>query len=82
MTGCCEGMEAHEEQQSWHCERPREAIGKGKASVAIEGQDYRDHAEKLRLGAKKRAQDRLLVKVQSSCSSRLKHFGDASIMMY
>lgn len=45
----------------------------------------RGHGEQLRLGVAgteslKRAQERLFVKVQPSCSMGLLHFGDASTM--
>ena len=43
-------------------------------------QDWRGHAKKLRLGTMKRACEKLLVKVQSSCSRRPQSFGDASTM--
>jgi hypothetical protein len=38
------------------------------------------HAKELRLGIMKRAFEKLLVKVQPSCSSRPQCFGDDSIM--
>ncbi|CAO2633829.1 hypothetical protein LEMLEM_LOCUS22385 [Lemmus lemmus] len=38
------------------------------------------HVEKLRLGTVNRAQEKLLTKVQPSCSRRLQTFGDASTM--
>jgi hypothetical protein len=41
-------------------------------------QDRRGHVKELRLGTKKRAYERLLLK--PSCSGRQQRFGDASIM--
>lgn len=55
-----EGMkESWRGPEAWHCERP---------FVKVQLQDRRGHAKTLRLGARKRAFDRLLGKEWLSCS--------------
>ena len=54
--------------EAWHCERPRK------------GQWWRGHAKKLRLNTTKKVYERLLVKVQPSCSRKSQRIWDASTM--
>jgi hypothetical protein len=70
----------HEEQlilgtDAW----PREAIGEGTVSLAVEDQGLMG-PEKLRLSTMGRAYERLFEKMHSSCSRRQQCFGGASTM--
>lgn len=60
-------------------ERP---LGKMQPHWHLKAQDWSGHGEKLRLSAIKRAYERLLMKVQSSCSRRHQYFGDASTIKW
>ena len=66
----------------WHREKPEEDISEDAASVAVEGQDWRGHAGKLRHSTMKRTYEKLFVKVQSRCSRRQQCFGDANTMRW
>jgi hypothetical protein len=73
MKGSCREAEA------WHCERPGKAIGEGAASVAVEGPGLKALCKEVE--TMKTIYDRLLVKVQLSCSRRLKSFGGTQKIM-
>ena len=61
MKGPCRAAEAQ------HRESPGEVTGEGAASVAVKGPGLEGHTEILRIGITRRAQEKLLVKVQPSC---------------
>jgi hypothetical protein len=60
--------------EAWHCERPREVLGNGAASVAAcrtRAEEVMEKKKKrMRLGTKMRAYERLLVKQPPSCIRR------------
>jgi hypothetical protein len=66
--------------KAWHCGKPGKAIGKGTASVVVEGPGLKGLCKEIEVGIVKRAYERLLLKVQPSCRRRSQHFGDASTM--
>ena len=61
--------------EAQHYERPVESMRESAALVAAEARVLRGHEDNLRFAVVKRAQERLLVKVEHSCSRRLQYFG-------
>jgi hypothetical protein len=67
--------------EGWHCERKGRPLVKVQLKLQVIIQNWKGHAKKLRFGTMKRDFERLLVKVQSSCSRRPQHIGDANTIM-
>jgi hypothetical protein len=58
------------------------SLVKAQPQWQLKAQDWRAHAEKLRLSTVKRAYEKLFVKVQSSYNRRQQCFGDANTMRW
>ena len=63
-TGFEDMKGSHRAAEAWHCERPWKAIGKGAASVVVDGQELKGSCKGS--GTMERTYERLLVK--PSCS--------------
>lgn len=65
--------------EDWYCESSGGIIDEGATSVAVEGSGFQGSYREVEAWLIKRAQERLMVKLQSILNRRPPHFGDASI---